>query len=95
MSRFRTDTLSYNSGLYLISPIFFLAVNFLITVLDYSLSVYDAEFLGKYDAVGHALFYVEDALTHDQKSHALKLYRQSMVCSIIIIKRFINSQVWN
>lgn len=41
--------------------------------------MYDAEFQGKYDAVGHALFYLEDVLNNEQKSHAMKLYRQSMV----------------
>ncbi|XP_065218975.1 uncharacterized protein LOC135844647 [Planococcus citri] len=42
------------------------------------ISVFDSECLGKYDAVGHALFYLEDVLNSEQKSHVMKLYRQSI-----------------
>lgn len=42
------------------------------------ISVYDVEFQGKYDAVGHALLYIEDVLNNERKSHSMKLYRQSV-----------------
>ena len=43
------------------------------------LSVYDADHQGKYDAVGHALFYLEDVIAGRPRRYAMKLYRQSQV----------------
>ncbi|KAJ9592923.1 hypothetical protein L9F63_015428, partial [Diploptera punctata] len=41
------------------------------------LSVYDADHLSKYDAVGHALFYLEDVIAGRPRRYAMKLYKQS------------------
>lgn len=76
----------YSYKLNDIADFFILSSLLLIIVLDHSISVYDADAIGKFDAVGHALFYITDALTHGQKSHTLKLYRQSMVSPDIFEK---------
>ena len=43
------------------------------------LSVCDADHQGKYDAVGHALFYLEDVIAGRSRRYAMKLYKQSQV----------------
>jgi Ca2+-dependent lipid-binding protein len=45
------------------------------------LSLYDAEHQGKYDAIGHALFYLEDVLSGHSRKYAMRLYKQSQVSS--------------
>lgn len=41
------------------------------------LSLYDADHQGKYDAIGHALFYLEDVLSGHSRNYAMRLYKQS------------------
>ncbi|XP_039301299.1 uncharacterized protein LOC111054342 [Nilaparvata lugens] len=41
-------------------------------------SVFDMDRRGKYDAVGHALFYLEDILQPFSRLHQMKLYKQSV-----------------
>jgi hypothetical protein len=41
------------------------------------LSLYDADHQGKYDAIGHALFYLEDVLSGHSRKYAMRLYKQS------------------
>ncbi|PSN54944.1 hypothetical protein C0J52_01653 [Blattella germanica] len=41
------------------------------------LSVHDADHLGKYDAVGNALFYLEDIIAGRPRHYTMKLYKQS------------------
>jgi len=43
------------------------------------LSLYDADHQGKYDAIGHALFYLEDVLSGHSRKYAMRLYKQSQV----------------
>lgn len=43
------------------------------------LSLYDADHQGKYDAIGHALFYLEDVLAGHSRKYAMRLYKQSQV----------------
>jgi len=43
------------------------------------LSLYDADHQGKYDAIGHALFYLEDVLSGQSRKYAMRLYKQSQV----------------
>lgn len=45
------------------------------------LSVHDADHQGKYDAIGHALFYLEDVMAGRPRRYAMKLYKQAQVCS--------------
>ena len=46
------------------------------------LSVYDADNQGKYNEVGHALFYLEDVIAGKPRRYAMKLYKQSQVSAI-------------
>ncbi|PNF25078.1 hypothetical protein B7P43_G01978 [Cryptotermes secundus] len=41
------------------------------------LSVYDADYQGKHEAVGHALFYLEDVMAGRPRKYAMRLYKQS------------------
>ncbi|XP_069705421.1 synaptotagmin-15-like isoform X2 [Periplaneta americana] len=41
------------------------------------LSLYDADHQGKYDAIGHALFYLEDIIAGRPRRYAMRLYKQS------------------
>jgi Ca2+-dependent lipid-binding protein len=43
------------------------------------LSLYDANHQGKYDAIGHALFYLEDVAAGRPRKYAMRLYKQSQV----------------
>jgi Ca2+-dependent lipid-binding protein len=43
------------------------------------LSLYDADHQGKYDAIGHALFYLEDVAAGRPRKYAMRLYKQSQV----------------
>lgn len=46
------------------------------------LSVYDAEHQGKYDAIGHALFYLEDVAAGRPRKYTMRLYKQSQVSNL-------------
>ncbi|KDR24053.1 uncharacterized protein LOC110830220 [Zootermopsis nevadensis] len=41
------------------------------------LSVHDADHQGKYDAIGHSLFYLEDVMAGRPRRYAMRLYKQS------------------
>lgn len=45
------------------------------------LSVHDADHQGKYDAIGHSLFYLEDVMAGRPRRYAMRLYKQSQVCN--------------
>jgi hypothetical protein len=45
------------------------------------LSLHDADRQGKYDAIGHALFYLEDVMAGRPRRYAMRLYKQSQVCN--------------
>ena len=51
----------------------------------FRISVYDEQWQGPYDAIGHVLFYLEDVPSLMDKQHYMKLYKQSIVsCKIDI-----------
>jgi Ca2+-dependent lipid-binding protein len=58
-------------------------------------SLYDADHQGKYDAIGHALFYLEDVLAGHSRKYAMKLYKQSQVsnCSLMAISTNMDSSM--
>lgn len=60
------------------------------------LSVYDADYQGKYDAVGHSLFYLEDVMAGRPRKYAMRLYKQSQVSKYSIssnLKKNIHSEM--
>jgi hypothetical protein len=48
------------------------------------LSLHDADHQGKYDAIGHALFYLEDMMAGRPRRYAMRLYKQSQVCNCLL-----------
>jgi Ca2+-dependent lipid-binding protein len=58
------------------------------------LSLYDADYQGKYDAIGHALLCLEDVMAEKFRRYSLRLYKQSQVsnCQLSFhLKRTIHS----
>lgn len=47
------------------------------------ISVYDPEHHGKYSAIGHALFFLEDVQAGSQRRYCMKLYKQSQVRGLL------------
>lgn len=47
-------------------------------------SVFDHEYQGKYDAVGHALFYLDNISPSNDGAQSVKLYKNSWVRSTIL-----------
>lgn len=43
------------------------------------ISVFDHEYQGKYDAVGHALFYLDNITPNNDGAQSVKLYKHSWV----------------
>lgn len=52
------------------------------TFFCFRISVYDQQWQGPYDAIGHVLFYLEDVASLTDKQHFMKLYKQSVVSKI-------------
>lgn len=50
----------------------------------FRVSVFDHEYQGKYDAVGHALFYLDNISPSNDEAQSVKLYKNSWVRSKII-----------
>lgn len=49
---------------------------------QFRISVFDHEYQGKYDAVGHALFYLDNIMPSDyDEAQSVKLYKHSWVCT--------------
>lgn len=46
----------------------------------FRISVFDYDYQGKYDAVGHALFYLDNITPSDDGAQSVKLYKNSWVC---------------
>lgn len=42
--------------------------------------MFDYDYQGKYDAVGHALFYLDNITPSDDGAQSVKLYKNSWVC---------------
>lgn len=50
----------------------------------FRISVFDHEYQGKYDAVGHALFYLDNITPSNDGAQSVKLYKNSWVRYTII-----------
>lgn len=49
----------------------------------FRISVFDHEYQGKYDAVGHALFYLDNITPSNDGAQSVKLYKHSWVCTYV------------
>lgn len=49
------------------------------TLINFRISVFDHEYQGKYDAVGHALFYLDNITPSNDGAQSVKLYKHSWV----------------
>lgn len=57
-------------------------------IYSFRISVFDHEFQGKYDAVGHALFYLDNITPDNDGAQSVKLYKHSWVSTAILNKIF-------
>jgi len=59
----------------------------------FRISVFDHEYQGKYDAVGHALFYLDNITPSNDGAQSVKLYKHSWVCDnsmfLILLTKFL------